>query len=63
MKPEYEARALICKDCENLTIAHTCKICHCFMPAKVRFDGTSCPIGKWSKITRNPDGSVINNEK
>jgi len=63
MKPEHEERAKICMGCEYLRpTIRTCKKCGCFMPAKVRLDFASCPIGKWKKIVRNPDGSVINSE-
>lgn len=61
MRKEYEERAFICRDCDNLIpVLRTCKKCGCFMPAKTRLDWAECPIGKWGKITRNPDGSVIN---
>lgn len=40
-------RITLCKECSNLTIIKTCSVCKCFMPAKVRLKGASCPIGKW----------------
>ena len=38
----------ICKQCEkfNDTIK-VCGVCLCFMPAKTRLPGQSCPLNKW----------------
>jgi len=42
-----------CIDCEDdkkvkqLTNLNRCKQCGCYMPAKVRNEGSQCPIGKW----------------
>ena len=63
MKKEHEARAWICKECPELVpLVEICKKCGCFMPAKVRLDFAECPMGKWSKITRDSEGRVINSE-
>ena len=43
----HQQRWEICKQCEFKTVAHTCKKCGCFMPAKVRINRARCPIGKW----------------
>ena len=47
-KITINARATICKDCEeyNSTIK-TCKNCGCFMPAKIIFVSSKCPKDKW----------------
>jgi hypothetical protein len=37
----------ICKDCDKLTAANTCKECGCFMPAKVKLKYAECPTNKW----------------
>lgn len=43
-----ESRYNICKSCENfIKQTTTCTKCGCFMIAKVRLSGASCPIGKW----------------
>jgi hypothetical protein len=39
-----------CKACDNLNKANFCKECGCFMPVKVRFKSSQCPIGKWKAI-------------
>lgn len=63
MKPEYLERVIICKSCDHLLQKlEICKKCGCYMPWKTQLDFAKCPIGKWGKITRNPDGSVINSE-
>jgi hypothetical protein len=38
----------ICKQCEkfNNTIK-VCGVCLCFMPAKTRLPGQTCPLNKW----------------
>ena len=44
---DQEKRYDICKGCDKLTAANTCKECGCFMPAKVKLKYAECPIGKW----------------
>ena len=47
-------RYAICKSCDQFNLAiQTCKICHCFMPMKVRFGYVKCPDGKWGTV---PEG-------
>jgi|TARA_A100000164_G_C21687279_1_gene667245 hypothetical protein len=44
-------RLSICNDCPNLIKAvQVCKICGCFMPAKVWLMGESCPDDRWVAI-------------
>tara|TARA_R110001583_G_scaffold150282_1_gene302325 strand:+ start:129 stop:326 length:198 start_codon:yes stop_codon:yes gene_type:complete len=38
-----------CQGCTFLMKANRCKKCGCFMEAKVKFKGASCPIGIWGK--------------
>lgn len=43
-------RFAICKSCDDLNTKfniNTCKICHCFMPAKTYLAAASCPVGRW----------------
>lgn len=42
-------RIAICvsNDCKKFTKKYRCKICGCYMPAKVRSTKSKCPIGKW----------------
>lgn len=45
---QAKERFEICKACEHLRPhIHQCSKCGCFMVAKVRFAGATCPIGKW----------------
>ena len=38
----------ICKQCPQLRpVTHQCRICNCFMSAKVKIEKAACPIGKW----------------
>ena len=41
-------RMSICGGCEQLTKIKSCKLCNCFMPAKVAIPFASCPDGKWA---------------
>lgn len=47
---EVGKRIETCKTCDQLTKLKLCKVCGCFMPAKVRLKGSSCPLGKWIAI-------------
>lgn len=41
-------RLEICKACpEFIKLTTTCKKCGCFMAAKTKLKGATCPIGKW----------------
>lgn len=39
-------RLKICSSCEHFKF-RVCKKCGCFMPAKVKLQEATCPIGKW----------------
>jgi|JFJP01.1.fsa_nt_gi hypothetical protein len=51
--PEVEAQAkkriIICvsNECKNFRKNKSCKLCGCYMPAKVRSPKSKCDIGKW----------------
>lgn len=40
-------RIAICESCESLTIVKICRVCSCFMPAKVWVKFIDCPQRKW----------------
>jgi hypothetical protein len=41
-------RYSICKACpELIKLTKTCKKCGCFMAAKTKLTGATCPLGKW----------------
>ena len=42
-----DKRIKICNDCRELTKFKFCKKCRCFMPVKVWFESTACPLNKW----------------
>lgn len=43
-------RYSICKDCDKFqSTIKICKECGCFMPAKITFAMSYCPLDKWSK--------------
>lgn len=47
-EPQSLARYEICSACPHLTkFSGQCTKCGCFMKAKVKLKGASCPIGKW----------------
>ena len=49
-------RFAICKSCDQLnTTLNTCKICHCYMPAKTKFASAFCPNKRWSVEVDNID--------
>jgi len=51
-----EYRMSICKQCEHyIELTSGCAKCGCFLPAKTKIAGTSCPIGKWAKVIRSDD--------
>lgn len=38
----------ICKSCpELIKLTGNCKKCGCFMTAKTKIQGATCPLGKW----------------
>ena len=42
------ARMEICKVCPRMqSVMKVCKECGCYLPAKVKFTMSVCPIGKW----------------
>lgn len=49
--PEVEKlakkRAKICVDCKQITKINTCKICGCYISAKVRSPISKCPLRYW----------------
>jgi hypothetical protein len=52
IQPIAQARYDICKACEHFnSTLYTCKQCGCFMKIKVKFQNSSCPIGKWTSTT------------
>tara|TARA_Y100000310_G_scaffold263575_1_gene273838 strand:+ start:264 stop:635 length:372 start_codon:yes stop_codon:yes gene_type:complete len=44
-----ERRRAICNDCE-FRFGLNCKKCGCFIDAKTKVAGQSCPVGKWDKV-------------
>lgn len=55
MAPEYikEQRINICKECDQfIKITSQCKMCGCYMPAKTALSGSTCPLRKWGKISK-----------
>ena len=46
---EVEAmrRIAICVDCDKLSKKNCCKLCGCYMPAKVRSPKSKCRLKKW----------------
>lgn len=49
-EPYNKRRIKICMSCNKYNkYVRTCKECGCFMPAKTKLKGSSCPIGKWGK--------------
>jgi len=40
-------RIEICVDCDKLKKNNTCKLCGCYMPAKVRSPKSKCNLNKW----------------
>lgn len=48
VEKEAIRRMKICLDCTKLSERNYCKICRCYMPAKVRSPKSNCPIRKWN---------------
>lgn len=54
-----QQRLRICEECSSFSSKlNSCKECGCYMPAKVSFANTSCPVGKWTKA--EPGDSLLN---
>ena len=47
VEEEAKRRIAICISCDKLSDRRYCKICRCFMPAKVRSPKSKCPLKKW----------------
>ena len=47
-------RLEICKTCDKNN-SNFCHLCNCFMPAKVRFAFSDCPLKKWDRIITEQD--------
>jgi hypothetical protein len=44
----FKERFDMCKACpELIDLTKTCKKCGCFMAAKTKLLGATCPLGKW----------------
>jgi len=50
MKTFAETRATICAPC-GYNAANICKACGCFIPAKIKAKGASCPKKLWNNVT------------
>jgi len=47
-KEVADARMAVCTTCPNFQkIMRVCSSCGCFLPAKVKFQNSSCPINNW----------------
>ena len=57
-KEIQEHRLELCKACEHIKALTRCSKCGCYMPAKVKWIGSMCPIGKWGVVVeeQNNDG-------
>jgi hypothetical protein len=47
VEKEARLRAEVCSNCSFLNKNNTCKICGCYIPAKVRSMQSKCPKKKW----------------
>jgi hypothetical protein len=47
IEEEAKRRIAICVDCDKLTKRNTCKLCGCYMPAKVRSLRSKCYLNKF----------------
>lgn len=53
------ARLDICKQCDKFRrFVHTCNMCGCYMPAKVKLKSANCPAGKWSSIDTDDENNT-----
>ena len=47
-KDSAQARFDTCKQCEHFfKPTNSCKVCGCFMKAKVKLFAAECPVGEW----------------
>jgi hypothetical protein len=68
-REEAEQRLRICFECEDIT-AHAprrCRLCNCYMRAKVQLRNAACPRGLWGQARfvadpRSNDPSVWSDE-
>lgn len=45
---DANSRYSLCQACPKFNNGvKTCQECGCFMPAKTRLKGATCPVGKW----------------
>jgi hypothetical protein len=56
-KEKVDSRIRTCKMCEYMTEWNICDQCNCWMPLKVKFEGSLCPLAKW-KETPNYEAGV-----
>jgi len=52
-KDILKARLLQCKNCDSRSgdgRLMRCKECGCFLEAKARLVGQTCPLGKWQEV-------------
>lgn len=42
-----EKRRKICESCPKINKYNGCSECGCWLPMKILFGNTSCPLGKW----------------
>jgi len=47
VETEAKRRIEICVDCDKLLKNNSCKLCGCYMPAKVRSPKSKCLLKKW----------------
>lgn len=47
VEKKAKERLKICLGCSKISKRYFCKICRCYMPAKVRSPKSNCPINKW----------------
>jgi 5-formyltetrahydrofolate cyclo-ligase len=45
-----QSRYDICKKCDKFLSTKQCKECLCFMPLKVKFETSNCPLKKWEQL-------------
>lgn len=55
IKELAQQRYETCKNCDKLTVVRTCSECGCFMPAKVKFSASTCPLNKWNIAGQSTD--------
>lgn len=48
-------RIALCKKCPNLNRFMFCRVCGCYMPAKVRIPSAECPILQWDSHSADDD--------